>query len=81
MDLVITMRNFVAMCYEAERVLLAYLPPYSPDFNPIGTSFSILLKHTASADMKCLISYYTKENGDGEDLLDFYMVQLGGNSQ
>lgn len=29
------------MCHKAD-VLLAYLPPYSPDFNPIETLFSLL---------------------------------------
>ena len=33
--------ELVEMCHKTD-VLLAYLPPYLPDFNPIKTSFSLL---------------------------------------
>lgn len=52
--------DLVAMCYEAD-VLLAYLTPYSPGFNPIETSFSIL-KHWIRRHSR-LITSYTKETG------------------
>lgn len=60
--------ELVNMCYEVD-VLLAYLPPYSPDFNPIETSFSVLKqwikRHTN------LIDSYTKEvRGFGQFLYD-----------
>ena len=48
------------MCQDA-NVLLVHLPPYSPDFNPIETSFSILkawIKRHSS-----LIDSYTEETG------------------
>ena len=48
------------MCHEAD-VLVAYLPPYLPDFNPIETSFSVLKqwikRHTNQ------INFYTEEMG------------------
>lgn len=34
-------KELVNMCHEPD-VLLAYLPPFSPDFNSIETSFSVL---------------------------------------
>lgn len=52
--------ELVAMCDEA-NVLLVYLPPYSPDFNPIETSFSLLkawIKRHSS-----MISSYTEAAG------------------
>ena len=48
------------MCAKA-NVLLARLPPYSPDFNPIEIFFAIL---KAWIKRNCqLISAYTEENG------------------
>ena len=44
---------------EAAGVLLVKLPPYSPDFNPIETSFSIL-KQWMKRNTE-LIQYYTEE--------------------
>lgn len=56
------------MCAEA-NVLLARLPPYSPDFNPIEISFAILkawIKRNSQ-----LISAYIEENGGfGQFLYD-----------
>lgn len=52
-------KELVAMCYEA-NVLLIYLPLYSPDYNPIKTSFSIL-KYWICRHGN-LISYYTEES-------------------
>jgi transposase len=36
--------NIAAICARA-HVLLIYLPPYSPDFNPIEKVFSVLKSH------------------------------------
>lgn len=60
--------ELVNMYHEAD-VLLAYLPPYSPDFNPIETSFSVL-KHWIKRHTS-LIDSYTEENGGfGQFLYD-----------
>ena len=45
----------------AAGVLLVKLPPYSPDFNPIETSFSVL-KQWMKRNTE-LIQYYTEERG------------------
>lgn len=54
-------KELVAMCYEAD-VLLLYIPPYSPEFNSIETSFSIL-KHWIR-QYGNLISFYTEKSGE-----------------
>lgn len=52
--------DLAAMCYEAD-ILFVYLPPYSLDFNPIKTSFSIL-KHWIRQHSS-LIIFYIKKTG------------------
>lgn len=56
------------MCYETD-VLLAYLPPYSPDFNPIETSFSIL-KHWIRRHSNLIESYTEETEGFARFLHD-----------
>ena len=50
--------------YAETNMLLARLPPYSPDFNPIETSFA-LLKAWIKRNRK-LIAAYTEEYGGFE---------------
>ena len=60
-------QELVDMC-EAAGVTLAYLPPYSPDYNPIETSFAILkgwLKRNGH-----LIDAYGPEPADFERFLN-----------
>lgn len=52
------------MCHEAD-VLLVYLPPYLPNFNPIESSFSPLKR-------------WIKRHSN---LIDFYQEKIGGFGQ
>ena len=54
------------MCYEA-GVELAYLPPYSPDYNPIETSFAVLKAWLKANSWRC--QYYGPESQDFERFL------------
>ena len=65
-----------AMCSEA-GVLLARLPPYSPDFNPIETSFSIL-KQWMRRNYRLAISYTEETGGFRRFLLD--AVEFAGDT-
>lgn len=60
--------DLTAMCYEAD-VLLAYLPPYSPDLNPIKTFFSIL-KHWICRHSNLIKSYTEETRGFAQFLYD-----------
>lgn len=60
MHLVIKNEELIEMCHKAD-VLLAYLPPYLSNFNPIKTLFSLLKQW-----IKChsnLIDLYIEEMG------------------
>jgi transposase len=54
------------MCEEA-RVLLEYLPPYSPDFNPIEEAF---------AEMKAWMRKNRELQNIFEDFVDFIKAAL-----
>lgn len=54
-------KELIEMCHEAD-VLLAYLPPYLPDFNPIETLCS-LLKRWIKRYLN-LIDSYTEGMGE-----------------
>lgn len=56
------------MCHETD-VLLAYLPPYLPDFNPIEISFS-LLKKWIKRHTNLIESYIEERGGFGQFLHD-----------
>lgn len=56
------------MCAEA-NVLLARLPLYSPDFNPIETSFAIL-KAWIKRNSKLIAAYTEEYGGFGQFLHD-----------
>jgi transposase len=54
------------MC-DIAGVILAYLPPYSPDYNPIETSFTVL-KRWLKANGH-LVEYYGDRPADFERFL------------
>lgn len=56
------------MC-DAADVLLVYLPPYSPDFNPIETSFA-QLKRWIQKNYRLSSEYSEEDGGFGEFLND-----------
>ncbi len=56
------------MC-DAAGVILARLPPYSPDFNPIETSFA-LLKAWIRRNEELVKSYTAEYDGFGQFLQD-----------
>ena len=51
-----------AMCQE-EGVELVYLPPYSPDFNPIESSFSVLKAWIRRNQDEAIRAAQDEENG------------------
>ncbi len=56
--------------YDDARVLLRFLPPYSPDFNPIESSFG---------DIKAFIRrWYTRKRGEFRDYQAFvkWVIQM-----
>ena len=57
-------QELIQMC-ETANVTLARLPPYSPDFNPIETSFA-LLKAWIRRNGEMSLSY-TEEYGDSDN--------------
>ena len=60
--------DLIQMC-EAANVTLARLPPYSPDFNPIETSFA-LLKAWIRRNGEMSLSYTEVYGGFGQFLRD-----------
>lgn len=70
--------DLTSKCYEAD-VLLAYLPPYLPDLNPIKTSFSIL-KHWICQHSN-LIESYTEETRRFARFLDDVVGELANDVQ
>lgn len=65
--------ELIQMCAEA-NVLLARLPPYSPDFNPIETSFSVL-KAWIKRHHKLSEDYGPEDGGYGQFLRDAVNAQ------
>ena len=61
-------QELIQMC-ETANVTLARLPPYSPDFNPIETSFA-LLKAWIRRNGEMSLSYTEEYGGFGQFLRD-----------